>query len=853
MQTPPVHVAIQRAPTQALMAVKVVYDGTLQSDGNARRNTGDTYWAIDRSGSMDESMVSLNRALKAAWLCMARKPYLLPFNHQCQSLPTMRRMPNLTAEGGTSFYNAFVELIDVITRNKSTRSTVLFFTDGQDRIQTTFLENILWPFFRANQVDLHVIGYSDYHDVDTMKQLIRDDSGIRQHSFQYADSEDKLNDAIANVANLASPTLTFDLFGEKVILAADGGEVLFFAPKVGDGVTNVIVTAADANYKANLVLNTLEEPQALLDLALIGHQIQALARKPEKKQAQELDKALTALTPHFIELKRLERKRALTTSQQHREVLTSILALLAKGVHASTSDKARVLQTASAIRTRTNAFNKRLDVRLLKNEDLRSQIEAKVEQEIKALKLKEAPESADHYTCPLSFSNWFEALQDQDCMCVSLIVTRPPSAIAQPAFVRVQRVNYQCMTMEAFKMALDTGLIKWHNEIEAHGGFDPSKHKATVIKDRAIQPCNAVFPLFIGQRHWSSAARHYMKLALGWMATLDERGYSAAQWQTIPLLVYGWFLTHARDEVATVHKDYMGRVGVTVKKMLGGDKYLTTLKTQLAEPNRENLPNPILLFAAAKLYDIVLTPESVQRLFLEMVRRNVRKLGNVQLRTQEDVLIRLRDLLHLTRFMDIGMLQAWDTWSFAELGEKVMPGAQRHALKQADWIVPYMAAVNGVSEETIKEKTLTLSMLQHHAVLAWALWHSLDDKTRDDLAPDPFEDPEACLRYFVEKVKADWEARRKFEIQKAKSIAAGNAYVSSNNSVFNYSGHHMFNGKDFKLFLKTIRLLHASNAPPGTLVNARVKYDHLRAKGWCPSNRNDRAFRSQFTDEYYRV
>ena len=86
-------------------------------------------------------------------------------------------------------------------------------------------------------------------------------------------------------------------------------------------------------------------------------------------------------------------------------------------------------------------------------------------------------------------------------------------------------------------------------------------------------PCNAVFPLFIDQRHWSASSRHYMKLALGWMATLDERGYSPAQWQTIPLLVYGWFLTHAKDEVATVHKDYMGRVGVTVKKMLGGDSW----------------------------------------------------------------------------------------------------------------------------------------------------------------------------------------------------------------------------------------------------------------------------------------
>ena len=850
-----VHLAVQRLPgNNALSAVQLRYDGGLVQDNTASVQR-DQYWLIDRSGSMYDSIDELNAALQSGWNKMERKPFLLPFNDQCKELPRMRRMPNLDAGGGTSFHNAFLELMDSVQRHKSRRCSVLFFTDGHDYggygyRANQFLTEVLWPWMRANNVQLHVIGYSRNHDVDKMRQLIGDpQSPAGRHSFQYAANQQELSGVIDRIADLASPTFTFQVLGQRITLPVEGGESLFFVPTLDETLIDTTVTVPEANYKAVVAFDVLDEPDALLELAMLGHRLQASARDPTKAEVLAIDTALDEMAAKFLQLQRLERKRALRTVQEHKQVIASILALLAKGVHASTADKARVLQTAAAIRTQTTSFNKRLDQRVLKNEDLRTQIESRVEQATKALALKEEPKNADHYTCLLSFTNWFEALQDQDCICVSLVVTRPPTAIAQPALVRVQRVNYQCMTMDAFKMALDTGLLKWHNEIEAHGGFDPKKHTATVIKDRAIQPCNAVFPLYIDPRHWSAAARHYMQLALGWMATLDERGYSAAQWQTIPLLIYGWFLTHGKDNVATVHKDYMGRVGKTVFKMLGGEKYLTTLKTQLTAPNRENLPNPLLLFAGASLFKLVFTVPQMQQIYVEMVRRAVRSpKPHIRLRAKDEVLRELTEALHLVEYTDLSSLLDWNNWTTQAIGENVMPTGLKNLLKQTLWIVPYMAAVNGTTVEDVTTQALTFSTAQRHAMLAWGLWHCLDDKDRDTAVPDPIANPEACLRYFVGKVKDDWEERRRYEIQKAKSIASGNAYVTSNDTAFKFSGHHLFNGKDFKNFLETVRRLHASNAPRGTMVKAREKYAYLKKLGWYPAPRNQYAFESQFSD-----
>jgi len=554
------------------------------------------FWLIDKSGSMYSVMTEMNAALVEGIIYAMQiemdRPYIMPFNHKCALRP-MSKFVALRAEGQTDFVNAFMALMKCVDHMKvkcKNGFDLMFFTDGCDHTssytRSAFLREIFMPFLAAHKASLHVIGFGRYHDVKTMQNLVVGAPPEVNTSYQYAATKAMFSEVLMTVMEqcaLHRSGLSLDIGGFKLRLSKEdlthptwsfvSSEAIDVPLREG---RDTIVCGCSANRRdvvATFERDVEEEDQFELlrwKIECADHRIKrefklhVAGGGPES--FTEIGEALRQLmSSTLFRMPKEQRKVLIGRIADLKDRMSSWRKLLLEG--ATQSSRAAMLQMAHAPSVCNARLRRRVEERCLAGSGLGKEVKECVQRESEMLRkepvddgnLAQPPED---WTCLLSTSNYKEAMLDEDCICVTCSVRRSGiSAAADPRLLRIESVNAQCMTIDMFRECLGALIDKDDGVVN----YDPSQKAGTVIRDRVLLPCNAVFPLWLDERHWM-VARHYMKLALGWMTGGDERCYSGEQWRAIPFLMHAWTL--AIPSKSSISLKYHHAIADTAIRML---------------------------------------------------------------------------------------------------------------------------------------------------------------------------------------------------------------------------------------------------------------------------------------------
>ncbi|KAG0043585.1 hypothetical protein BGZ83_011250 [Gryganskiella cystojenkinii] len=235
------------------------------------------------------------------------------------------------------------------------------------------------------------------------------------------------------------------------------------------------------------------------------------------------------------------RESCMVACQTTRSLLQSFLTLKADA-HKQGSISNTSLATFNALaygQINESRLKAKLDARAGKNMTLFADLDEKVKKIVEGLDLDKmesetSEETLRELSCAFSTNSFVDALREEDCLCMTLDVSRSVSAIADPSQLVIKSIFPTFLTSSMFTMALGHSLAT-NNPEEVHGGFDRNID-ASIAPGLAHEKITAVLPLYINEAHWK-VARLRMKPIMGYVVTLDATGYTYSQATTVPFLV----------------------------------------------------------------------------------------------------------------------------------------------------------------------------------------------------------------------------------------------------------------------------------------------------------------------------
>ena len=124
-------------------------------------------------------------------------------------------------------------------------------------------------------------------------------------------------------------------------------------------------------------------------------------------------------------------------------------------------------------------------------------------------------------TCIISCNNYIDALENCDCLCLTLDIERPEAAIMDPSRVIIKNINPSFITAETFLDAVKFSLENAQDPVDCHGGFNlHTAESCKLFSGQSRENITGAMPIFINDAHWS-VAKEKMKPIMGFMATLN--------------------------------------------------------------------------------------------------------------------------------------------------------------------------------------------------------------------------------------------------------------------------------------------------------------------------------------------
>ena len=496
---------------------------------------------------------------------------------------------SITASGGTVFKTAFDRIKEVITAQKSKRVVIVFLTDGQDNTITdsqgrTALnkqcEELRAFITKATLMsEVHTIGFTAEHDVELLEKITT--AGKAHGTFQYCESAGNIVACIQSICGIMTgfnPQVSLHFDNSKLPIAIQTEEVasdvnlrtlqanIYLDKKAYSSAQEITFTINIGEQKAVVTVPkskvVVKENSALDGMSLKVNHIKEKVNEAVKRAIQLKDTAVDGMldsdalseilkdigeydqTLDFIliemrsSLKSAERRIIFTAVQEIKDLINEMFATLVECQFSQLNNHKIATLNAMAYRNITKkGLQKKLNKRTqqnvgLMNETIEKLKTATKEIDFKDLEAKYTDLNTKIGSCALSCLNFIEALQDDDCMCLTFDIGRSEVAIADPTQVVIKQIYPTFLTANSF---LDSAAYTLKRNPEAHGGFDKSA-EGQIVKGAAAENITGIMPLYLCPEHWK-AARLLMKPTLGWTVTLDPLGYSFAQTKTIPFLI----------------------------------------------------------------------------------------------------------------------------------------------------------------------------------------------------------------------------------------------------------------------------------------------------------------------------
>lgn len=525
--------------------VHIILDKSGSMAGAAYKN------AIDGVSNLLETMMNENFPFENISI------YL--FNDVCQKLRAISysdaqtRLSNSVASGSTYFKNVITELSNTICSSKIDNHCIVFFTDGCDSNSTSHVS--LVNDFKNHvpklySTQMHCIGLGD-HDSQFLNGLI--DAGTIQGTYQYCTCANEIKLSIASIigvldTNIRKGTLTVGTVQHN-FTSTDGVTAYLILPN--DQVLDEVTLDYDSTksvLKANVTKVTVGSIEFYVShlrnlvMKLVKSDMYFLQKE---KHVLALDADLEKIKENFKSLPPLSKKNAMESYLVCKELIGEVLELWRKHVKIDDQKLASIANKAYSNDLK-KGLRRRLNMRVAENANLEAEISDKltaITSNMDWTKLEnELPAEANDYTCVVSCDNVIDAMKKSDVMCLTFNMSRSGASVVSPENLRINGICSSKLTFGAFCESL---VYKLNVDSTAHGGFDPNA-KSSILVGEARDEINAVLPMYICPEHWAMSSQ-CMKLAFGWMCTLDILGYDFLQLVSLPFAVLSYIRSQPKS------------------------------------------------------------------------------------------------------------------------------------------------------------------------------------------------------------------------------------------------------------------------------------------------------------------
>ena len=114
-----------------------------------------------------------------------------------------------------------------------------------------------------------------------------------------------------------------------------------------------------------------------------------------------------------------------------------------------------------------------------------------------------------------------DAMQDGDCMCLCLQISRSEATVMDPTKLVIKGISPTFMTLNSF---LDSSIFNLKKNQDASGGFD-YKNQGSLALGVANESISGVLPLYLFKEH-KNIARLKQAPLYGFMCCLDPMGFT---------------------------------------------------------------------------------------------------------------------------------------------------------------------------------------------------------------------------------------------------------------------------------------------------------------------------------------
>ncbi|KAJ1554977.1 hypothetical protein HK096_010760, partial [Nowakowskiella sp. JEL0078] len=416
------------------------------------------------------------------------------------------------------------------------------------------------------------------HDAKILNTL--SNCGSSRGTFQYASDVAKLSKCVVSVLDV----LTENIVQYKIhlhastISAATTSQILKFQISQNDidkgqiaitsKGTNLVYSLSKADDRDPLVI---ENSLWLLRSLLETESENIFVANPSKERMAECLVKIGILSEKIQEIVKISFKlpKSLRPALMEKcmELTALIDALRARAAIAAvgklTNEQiAEWKDLASRPRLTNRRANKELDKRTLANVDILNDSAKQIQNVVDRLDFDNLVFPADimeNCTCIFTLNTPKEAMQEGDCMCLTLQVRRSEATIFDPNQLTIENIGLTWMTCDTFfetsaiaKRYANSDSIKYDAPLKPNtlaeavpspqpsksdfqGGFD-KKNSSSLVKGVAAEDINAIMPLYLSKDHWE-IAKLKMKPVLGYVCTLDVTGFTASQTLIVPFLV----------------------------------------------------------------------------------------------------------------------------------------------------------------------------------------------------------------------------------------------------------------------------------------------------------------------------
>lgn len=547
---------------------------SVESNSTANTNVR-IHIVLDNSGSMAGSPFInaqegihklLNFLDEEKFPCQHTRLYL--FNDRVTNIPVNSYQSAISAlsRSFATSTTSFAKITDSISKellsSNNCSHSIIFFTDGRDtsnqninEIKKIFQKNILDS---DCQVQIHTIGLGD-HDSHFLNDLVG--MGNIPGTYQYCSSSKQIKDSMESVIGVLSIRTKKMILCIKTMDKTYGPGEIHFDVISTDGHTGYLIISnreldpaliskssmtldVGLDKIISIIPKEIEQNSQNIEfyVGYIRDQIMKLVQHTKTasneivqkniKEVMNLESELEMIRKSFGKLPFLTRKSVMEAYLICKNLIGEVLTIWRSGVKLNDQTLATLANKAYSHDLK-KGMERRLNMRVLENENLEIEISNNVQNIVSKMdweKLESQLKDGDNdYQCVISCNNVLDAMKISDVMCLTFNMSRSDATVISPFNMRINNI---CVSKITFASFCESLVFKLDKDKGGHGGFDPTI-KSTILVGEARDEINAILPMYICPEHWSMA-REYMKLAFGWMCTLDILGYDFLQLVSIP-------------------------------------------------------------------------------------------------------------------------------------------------------------------------------------------------------------------------------------------------------------------------------------------------------------------------------